>query len=127
MKYRTSDLNIYKSAQALVALSIRVIPDMNRAYRDSVGRSIRNDSKRILIEIGYANLHRGDERIRRIDQILELAKSVSIEFEAATSVRVISREFWGEAIQIIDGIERQAGAWKKHTKNAPDALGSRLQ
>ena len=31
MKYRTSDLNIYKSAQALVALSIRVIPDMNRA------------------------------------------------------------------------------------------------
>ena len=124
---KTTDLPIYKRGYQLVLLSTQIQPDMNRAYRDSVGRQIREASKAILKEISYANSTRDLDRVGHIDNVLELTRAVSIDFRVAADLRLIPIKRWSESIQIIGDLEKQAGGWLKASKKAPDAVGSRLQ
>lgn len=123
---RVAQLNIYKCAYELAKLATRIQPDMNRAYRDSVGKDIRGAAKAIIKGICYANAARDEARVEYIKQVLDLTESVAIDFRVAAELRLISREFWSQSIQITGSIEKQAGGWLKASRKTPDALGSRL-
>ena len=123
---RTEQLSIRKCAVDLAILATRILPDMNRAHRGLIGRDIREAAKAVVKNIRYANQSRDQARIDYINTVLDLTESIVIDFRIAFELRLISRDLWSQSIQLTGSLGKQAGGWLKSTKNAPDALGSRL-
>lgn len=123
---RTEQLSIHKCAIELAMLATRILPDMNRAHRGLIGKDIRDAAKAVIKNIRYANESRDQARVDYISAVLDLTESIVIDFRIAFELRLISRDLWSQSIQLTGSLEKQAGGWRKASKNAPDALGSRL-
>ena len=123
---RTEQLSIHKCAIELATLATRILPDMNRAHRSLIGRDIREAAKAAIKNIRYANESRDQARIDYINTVLDLTESIVIDFRIAFELRLINRECWSQSIQLTGSLAKQAGGWRKASKNAPDASGSRL-
>ncbi len=124
---RTEQLSIHKCAIELATLATRILPDMNRAHRGLIGKDIRDAAKAVIKNIRYANESRDQARVDYISAVLDLTESIVIDFRIAFELRLINRGIWSESIQLTGSLEKQAGGWRKASKNAPDAVGSRLQ
>ena len=65
------DLEIYKAADQLLALSLRLQVQVPRAYRQAVGQRISNECADILLTVARANAARGESREAHIADLLE--------------------------------------------------------
>jgi hypothetical protein len=124
---KATDLPIYRAGRELTTLGTQIIQDMNRAHRMTVGRSIRERSQELLLEIAYANRSKGAERVEHINKVIRLNDLIELDFRAAGDIRLIPTQKWAAGIALTAQIGKQAGGWLKASNKAPDALGASLQ
>ena len=111
------DLEIYKAADQLLALSLRLQVQVPRAYRQAVGMRISNECADILLTVARANAARGQSREQHIYTLLERLEAATALLRASHGLRLISTKVWAESIELTDSVGKQAGGWLKSARN----------
>lgn len=110
------NLDIYKSADKLLELSLKVQAQVPRAYRVAVGQRISNECADILLSVARANAARGDSRLKRIEELKEHLEAATVLLRAGHNLRIIPRGVWAESIELTDSVGKQASGWLKATR-----------
>ncbi len=111
------DLEIYKAADQLLALSLSLQTIVPRAYRVAVGLKISNECAEILLTVGRANVARGPSRELHIESLLERLEAARAILRASHNLKLISHKVWADSIQLTDSIGKQAHGWLKSARN----------
>jgi hypothetical protein len=111
------DLEIYKAADQLLALSLQVQAQVPRAYRVAVGQRISNECADILLTVARANAARGASREGHITQLLERLEAAIVLLRAAHGIKIIPTKVWAASIELTDSIGKQAHGWLKSARN----------
>lgn len=115
------DLDIYRSADALLALALQVQAQVPRAYRVAVGQRISNECADILLTVARANAARGAAREAQIARLLEHLEAATVLLRASHGLRIISLKVWAASIELTDSIGKQAHGWLKATARSLSA------
>lgn len=110
------DLEIYKAADSLLALSLQVQAQVPRAYRVAVGQRISNECADILLTVARANAARGESREAQIAKLLEHVEAATVLLRASHNLRIISMKVWAASIELTDSVAKQAHGWLKATR-----------
>lgn len=111
------DLEIYKAADALLALALQVQTQVPRAYRVAVGQRISNECADILLTVARANAARGASREGHIAQLLERLEAAIVLLRASHNLKLIPHKVWAASIELTDSIGKQAHGWLKSARN----------
>lgn len=109
------DLEIYRAADALLTLSLKVQAQVPRAYRVAVGQRISNECADVLMTVARANAARGAAREAQIARLLEHLEAATVLLRASHSLRLIPLKVWAASIELTDSIGKQANGWLKAT------------
>lgn len=112
------DLEIYKAADALLALSLSLQAQIPRAFRQAVGQRISNECAEILLTVARANAARGASREAHIAKLLEHLEGAIVFLRASHSLKLISHKVWAASIDLTDSVGKQAHGWLKSARNA---------
>lgn len=109
------DLEIYRAADALLTLALKVQAQVPRAYRVAVGQRISNECADVLMTVARANAARGAAREAQIARLLEHLEAATVLLRASHSLRLIPLKVWAASIELTDSIGKQAHGWLKAT------------
>jgi hypothetical protein len=109
------DLEIYKAADALLTLALKVQAQVPRSYRVAVGQRISNECADLLLTVAKANAARGESREHHIGRMLEHAEAVTVLLRAAHNLRIVPTKVWASSIELTDSVAKQAHGWLKAT------------
>lgn len=109
------DLEIYRSADALLTLSPQVQAQVPRAYRVAVGQRIANECADILLTVARANAARGADREQQIARLLTHLEAATVLLRASHGLRLIPTKVWASSIELTDSVGKQAHGWLKAT------------
>lgn len=115
------DLEIYRAADALLTLSLKVQAQVPRAYRVAVGQRISNECADVLLTVARANAARGAAREAQIARLLEHLEAATVLLRASHGLRLIPLKVWAASIELTDSIGKQAHGWHKATARTPSA------
>lgn len=115
------DLEIYKAADALLALSLTVQAQVPRAYRVAVGQRISNECADILLTVARANAARGAAREQHIASLLEHLEAAIVLLRAAHTLKIVSTKAWAASVELTDSVGKQANGWIKATSRSISA------
>ena len=107
-------LPIYKLCYQLLALSSQAYKQMPRDFKPTLGRQIMADCAQMAVLVSRANACTQAARAAHITQLLELLSATQMLLRLCHDLRMLSHGIWAQAIQIMDGIGKQAGGWRKH-------------
>lgn len=113
------DLEIYRAADALLKLALKVQAQVPRAYRVAVGMRISNEAADILVLVARANAARGESRAMQLRSLLERVEAARVLLRAAYELKIIARGIWAESIELTDSVGKQANGWLSATTGQP--------
>lgn len=112
------NLDIYKAADALLVLSLKVQAQVPRSYRLAIGQRLSNECAEILLTVARANAARGERREQHIEKLLEHLEATTVLMRAGHAVKAIPRAVWAESIELTDSVGKQANGWLKASRKA---------
>ncbi len=115
------DLDIYKAADALLALALKLQAEVPRAYRVAVGQRISNECADILLTVAKANAARDESRVQQIGRLLEHLEAATVLLRAAHNLRIVSTKVWSASIELTDSVGKQAHGWLKASRKTLSA------
>jgi hypothetical protein len=110
-------LPIYKLAYDLLSVTTDITRNIPRDFKRLIGEKIREECVQILVLIFRANVARN--KTPHIEDLLERLQVVELLLRLSKDKRFISTKQYARAIEITDGIGRQATGWKRHAAAAP--------
>ena len=110
-------LPIYKLAYDLLSVTTDITRNIPRDFKRLIGEKIREECVDILVLIFRANVARN--KTPHIEDLLERLQVVDLLLRLSKDKRFISTKQYARAIEITDGIGRQATGWKRHAAAAP--------
>lgn len=110
-------LPIYKLAYDLLSVTTDLTRNIPRDFKRLIGEKIREECVEILVLIFRANVARN--KTPHIEDLLERLQVVELLLRLSKDKRFISTKQYARAIEITDGIGRQATGWKRHAAAAP--------
>ncbi len=110
-------LPIYKLAYDLLSVTTDITRNIPRDFKRLIGEKIREECVEILVLIFRANVARN--KTPHIEDLLERLQVVELLLRLSKDKRFISTKQYARAIEITDGIGRQATGWKRHAAAAP--------
>jgi hypothetical protein len=112
-------LPIYKLAVDLLDLAADLTRNMPRDFKASLGGEIRTEIIRLIVLIGRANASTDPaRRAEHIDELLEHLQVAELLLRLAHGKRFISLSQWTRAAELTATIGKQAGGWRKFSRNA---------
>jgi hypothetical protein len=114
-------LDIYKAADALLALSLQLQAQVPRAYRVAVGQRISNECADILLTVAKANAARDESRVLQIARLLEHLEAATVLLRAGHNLKIVSKKVWAESIELTDSVGKQAHGWLKASRKSLSA------
>jgi len=110
-------LPIYKLAYDLLSATTDITRNIPRDFKRLIGEKVREECVEILVLIFRANVARN--KTPHIEDLLERLQVVELLLRLSKDKRFISTKQYARAIEITDGIGRQATGWKRHAAAAP--------
>lgn len=110
-------LPIYKQAYDLLSVTTDITRNIPRDFKRLIGEKVREECVEILVLIFRANVARN--KTPHIEDLLEHLQVVELLLRLSKDKRFISTKQYARAIEITDGIGRQATGWKRHAAAAP--------
>jgi hypothetical protein len=110
-----TELQIYKDGCALLGLALEVQTQIKREFKRSLGEKVSAMCVEMLEAIAMANACRGEMRVQQIDTVLRLLRAASVMLRVAFERRLISKNLWGQSIEVLDAVGKQSTGWRKAT------------
>lgn len=115
------NLDIYKAADRLLTLSLKVQAQVPRAYRLAIGQRLSNECADVLLSVARANRAQGARREQQIEKLLEHVEAATVLMRAGHDLKAIPRAVWAESIELTDSVGKQANGWLKSTRRTSAA------
>ena len=114
-----TDLPIYRTGCALLALAIKVQEQMPRSMKRSLGEKINAHCIDMLDLMALANATQRAERAANIDSLLRHQRAATVLLRVSFECRYISNALWAESVQLLGSIGKQGGGWLKSSHRSP--------
>jgi hypothetical protein len=110
-----TELPIYKKAQELFDVCVRVAENLPRNLKRLIGEKMVEDSHQILTMIQVANMvpDKGHFLMRLVVHI----GRVQVAFRTLFNRRIVLDKQFSDAAALTDAVFRQANAWRSHFKS----------
>jgi len=114
-------LPIHKTGSQLLGLAARVHAQMPRGFKRTVGDKIVAHCAEMLDLMAMANASRGEQRARCIHEILRQQRAATVWFRVGLDLRAVATAAWGESVQLLDSVGKQANGWLGKTREKAPA------
>jgi hypothetical protein len=117
-------LPIHRTGSQLLAVVVRIHAQMKRGYKRSVGEKIVDHCAEMLDLMALANAAVRDRarRTAHIQSILSHQRAATTWLRVAFDMKLVPPGLWGDAIQMLESVARQASRWMSSThEKAPAA------
>lgn len=112
-----NELQIYKPAHDLLALSLEIELQLPRSFKRTFGERVHKYCMDVLEDLANANAHRGEQRVEHIDRMLSRVRAVTalmrVGHEMRTPKPLITHDLYAKSIHILENLGAQAGGWRK--------------
>src|SRR5450759_514714 len=102
-------LEIYKAAQDLAELAVKVTGDFPRNHRMLLGADLMRHCLDLGTQVYRANCAR--DKVPHLTALLEQLEIVEQELRLGTRLRFIKTPHYANAIKLTDSIGKQANGW----------------
>ena len=117
-----TQLPIHKTGSTLLGLAVQIHAQMRRGYKRSVGEKIVGHCAEMLDLMALANATKHAQRAAHIREILTHNRAATVWLRVGFDLKEISPKLWGESVQMLDNIGKQASGWiKVSSEKAPAA------
>jgi hypothetical protein len=117
-----TQLPIHKTGSKLLWLVVQIHAQMRRGYKRSVGEKIIGHCAEMLDLMALANATKHAQRAAHIREILTHNRAATVWLRVGFDLKEISPKLWGESVQMLDSIGKQASGWlKTSSEKAPAA------
>ncbi len=117
-----SDLPIYRTGVKLLSLAYKAQEQMPRQVKRSLGEKVTAHCVEMIDRMALANATQGHERASHLAELLKQQRAITVLLRVSHDSRYVSPKLWGESVQLLDSVGRQAGGWlKSATNRAPAA------
>jgi hypothetical protein len=116
-----TNLPIYRTGVRLLALAVKVQEQMPRSMKRILGEKVTQHCVDMLDLMALANASQRDARAERIEELLTKQRAVTVLLRVSHDSRYLSPKLWGESIELLGSIGKQAGGWLKTANKAPAA------
>ena len=104
-------LPVYKSTYDLFLESFRLIKDLRKDYKYTVGEKIKNETMDLMMNIYKAN--KGNKKKQRVEKAKENIEIVRILFRVLKDLKEISIDNFARANKQIEDVSKQLTGWQK--------------
>ena len=104
-------LPVYKSTYDLFLTSFKLIKDLRKDYKYTVGEKIKNETLDLMMNIYRAN--KGEKRKERVRKAKENIEIVRILFRVLKDLKEISIDNFARANKQIEDVSKQLTGWQK--------------
>lgn len=108
-------LPIHRKGSELLGLIARIHAQMPRGFKRTVGDKIVTHCSEMLDLMALANATKDGDRAKHIEAILTHNRAANVWLRIGFDLRAISTEPWGNAVQMLDSVGKQATGWLKKT------------
>ncbi len=112
-----TDLDIHKSAQELLGVSLQLVRNIPRDVKQLAGTKIMDECLEVLLLIGRANMAR-DKR-PSLNVLLECLQKINYLMRALMDMHAISVPQHSRVMRLSASVGKQANAWKRVSATAP--------
>jgi hypothetical protein len=116
-----SDLPIYRTGVRLLALALKVQEQMPRSMKRSLGEKITEHCVDMLDLMALANASQRDSRAGYIEKLLTRQRALTVLLRVSHDSRYLSPKLWGDSVELLGSIGKQAGGWLKSANKVPAA------
>ena len=115
------DLPIYRTGVSLVRLAFEIQRVIPRGFKRTLGEQITGHCTSMINLMALSNASRGQQRATYISELLRVKEATDVLLRICFDMQFISRKLWAAAIQLLDSIGRQGGAWFKSARSPQPA------
>ena len=102
---------IYRAVINLLNFTLNTTKDFNRQMRPTLGKILIESAVELVGKVCKANAARN--KYEHLTDALEVVESIAALWQAAHEVRLINIAAFAQAIELTEGIARQAAGWRK--------------
>ena len=106
-----TDLPIYRASYSLMLAFARILPDLPRDCRYSLGQDTRSKIMEIIVLVYRAN--RTKQKVHIISLMRETLLEVQVYIRIMCDLRYLSERRYLELMEITSDISKQMAAWEK--------------
>ena len=114
-------LPIYRTGVRLLELALKVQEQMPRGMKRILGEKITQHCVDMLDLMALANASQRDARASYIQELLTRQRAVTVLLRVGHDSRNLSTKLWGESVELLGSIGKQAGGWLKSANKVPAA------
>jgi thioesterase domain-containing protein len=116
-----TQLPIHKTGSELLCLTAKIHTQMGRGFKRTVGDKLVSHCSEMLDLMALANATKHARRADHIREILTHNRAAVTWLRVGFDLKEVSPKLWGESIQMLDSIGKQASGWLNSTKNSEKA------
>lgn len=106
-----TNLPVYKAAYALMLAVSRMMPDLPRDCRYSLGQDLRRKIMEMIVLIYKAN--RTKQKVPLIARMREVLLEIQVYFRLLSDMRYISEGRYADLAEQTANLSKQMAAWEK--------------
>ncbi len=116
-----TQLPIHQTGSKLLGLATTIQVQMHRGYRRTVGDKIISHCADMLDLMALANATKGAQRMDNLRALLAHQRAATTWLRVALDLNKVAPGPWGEAIQLLDSVGKQANGWLSKTRDMAPA------
>ncbi len=113
-----TSLPIYKVAYDLLNVVTELVKNMPRDFKRSIGGKIADECVEIVVLIFRANCAR--DKAPHLGELIERLQVAELLLRLSKDKRLISTAQYAKAIELTNGVGKQAGGWRKSASSSAD-------
>lgn len=111
------ELPIYRETYDLLTKVVQITRNIPRDFKRLIGEELRTECVRMMVLIFRANV--ATEKVPHIQELLERLQVVELMLRMSKDMRWISTGQYASAVELTQGIGKQATGWKRHSTASP--------
>lgn len=116
-----NDLQIYKAAQELYVLCVKLVKQLPIDLKPVVGYPMRDQCRVMPVLIRRANIARGRDKLPHFDAILEGVSLVELDLQTLRDMRVVAPKQYAAVALLTTSISKQASGLRRAFDVPPGA------
>ncbi len=118
-----TDTAIYKATFELAKLVTKLVANMPRNYKPTFGSDFQRQCLGLVMRVYQANTE--EDRSGILRKMREEVEAANLSARLAVDLRLISHAQYGQIVEQLSSIGKQATGWLKHSEKALVAQSSR--
>ena len=112
-----TELDIYKVGYQLLAKVTKLVKNMERDFKQLIGKEIATEAAKVLILVYRANV--AENKVPHLVGLIEKVQMVELLTRLSLDMGKISPGQYAGVISLTTSIGKQANGWKKSSVNRP--------